>query len=259
MGGFPNIIYGDFGEEKTTYSVLPSSNHLGQLMVLPDGRKFRLAQAGGTALKAGAVVSVSAGLAAAGNVASSGLIASATTTYNLVGHTDVYVATSLAAFTKDQFAEGYLNVQGPAASTYIGHVYAVKSNASCAVSTENAKITLYDSDPLKVSFKAGTTTCSLRRNPFKDQIVAASITTITGSVPVAVSASHYFWCQRSGVASGLTAGTTVTDGAPVAIGNGQAGSVTVAVAVSLATQHIVGQALESVTATEAAMIDLNLE
>jgi len=254
----PNIIYGDYGDEKETYSTQPNKNYLGQLMILPDGRKFRLAQAGGTALKAGAVVSVSAGVAGNGNVAASGLIASATTTKNPAGATDVYVAASLAAFTLDEFENGYMNVQGPAASTYIGHVYFVKGNDSCAASTE-LHIKLHDSDPLKIAFKAGTTTVSLRKNPFKNQIVAASIKTITGVVPVAVSASHYFWCQRSGVASVLTAATSVTDGAPVAIGKGEAGSCTLAVAVSLATQHIIGQALETVTATEAAMIDLNLE
>jgi len=258
---YPNVIYGDYGDEKRSQSTAIGNLPLGQLMILPDGRKFRHAKAGGTALEAGAIVSVSAGAAGHGNVAASGLIASATTTRNLSTHTSVYVATSLAAFTKDQFADGYLNIQGPAASAYIGHIYRVKGNdaAASVAAGGDLKIDLYQTDPLLHDLKAGTTTVSLRKNPFIDQIVAASIKTITGVTPAAVSANHYFWVQRSGVASIQTAATTVTDGAPVAVGTAQAGSVTLMVAVSLATQHVIGQALESVTAAEAAMCDLNLE
>jgi len=258
----PNIIYGDYGDEKVTSSAKINNNPLGQLMILPDGRKFRHAQAGGTSLEAGAVVSASAGSAGHGNVAGSGLIASATTTYNLAGHTDVYVATSLAAFTADQFADGYLNVQSPAASTYIGSVYRVKGNDAAASvgAGGDLHIELYETDPLQISWKAGTTTCSLRKNPYDDQIVCASAAgPCTGVTPVAVSSSYYFWVQKSGPASIQTGATTVTDGQIVAVDKSAAGSCTLGVAVSLATQPRLGDALETVTATEAVLVNLDLE
>ena len=258
---YPNVIYGDFGDEKLAQSAKIGGLPLGQLMILPDGRKFRHAKAGGTALEAGVIVSATAGLAGDGNVAASGLIASATVSLNKEGDTDVFVATSLTTFTLAQFEDGYMGVQGPAASSYIGHLYAVKTNAAAASvqAGGDLQITLQDKDGLKEDWAAGSTFVSLRKNPFVNQIIAASIKTITGSVPVAVSASFYFWCQRSGPASVQTAATTVTDGAPVAIGKAQAGSVTLFVAVSGATQHQVGQALETVSAADAGMIDLNLE
>jgi len=260
----PNIIYGMFGDEKVAQSTKIGNNSLGQLMILPDGRKFRLAKAGGTNLSAGVVVSCSAGSAGHGNAAGSGLIASATTTRNQIGDTDVYVATSLAAFTADQFAEGYMNVQGPAASTYQGHVYRVKGNdlAASVAAAGDLHIRLHPDDPLKVAFKAGTTTVSLRKNPFGNCVIAASAGAagpVVGTTPVAVSANYYFWAQRTGPASVQTTGTTVTDGAPVVIGDTEAGSCTLEIAASLAAQPFIGQALETVTAAEAALIDLRLE
>ena len=258
---FPTVIYKGFGSEKVAQSTKIGNLPLGQIMMLPDGRIFRHARAGGTALEAGVVVSATAGLAGDGNVAASGLIASATTTLNKAGDTDVYVATSLTAFTLDQFADGYMNVQGPAASSYIGSVYRVKGNAAAASvqAGGDLKITLEKGDGLQEDFKAGTTFVSLRKSPYTNNIVAASIKTIVGTTPIAVSANFYYWCQNKGVASVQTSATTVTDGAPVAISKAEAGSVTLFVAVSGATQHLIGQALETVTAADAALIDINID
>ena len=50
---YPNVIYGDYGDEKVAQSTKIGNLPLGQLMVLPDGRKFRHAQASATALVAG--------------------------------------------------------------------------------------------------------------------------------------------------------------------------------------------------------------
>ena len=142
---YPNVIYGDYGDEKVAQSTKIGDLPLGQLMVLPDGRKFRHAKAGGTALSAGIIVGASAGSAGHGNLAGTFLKASATTTRNLKGDRVVYLATSRAAFTKDQFADGYLNVQGPAASSYIGHVYKIEANDSAAANSGSGdlKIKLY--------------------------------------------------------------------------------------------------------------------
>ena len=38
---FPNVIYGDYGDEKVAQSTKIGSLPLGQLMILPDGRAFR--------------------------------------------------------------------------------------------------------------------------------------------------------------------------------------------------------------------------
>ena len=56
MGSFPNIIFGAYGDEKATSSTKVHGHELGQLMVLPDGRKYRYAKSGGTALAVGTIL-----------------------------------------------------------------------------------------------------------------------------------------------------------------------------------------------------------
>jgi len=272
----PNVIYGDYGDEKVAQSAKIGNIPLGQLMILPDGRKFRLAKcSSATALEAGAIVASSAGLAGNGNVSGSGLVASATTTLNAVGDLDVYVATSKLAFTKDQLADGMMNVQGPAASTYIGYVHKIKGNAAAAsvAAGGDLKITLYDTDPLKVAFKAGTTTVSVRQSLYKDAVVLDSSTVIAGPIgttPTAVSASFYFWCQRSGEASIQTSASECIDGEAVFCDTAAAGSCTeqpdtadtstIVAAYNLhIKQRALGFAREVSAASEAVLVDLQLE
>ncbi len=263
---YPNVIYGAYGDEKVTAASAIGGLPLGQLMILPDGRKFRHAQAGAAALSAGSLVSNSAGLAGNGNVASSGLIASATTTYNLAGHTDVYLAMSLAAATLDQFADGYLNVIGPAASAYIGSVYKIKGNTAAASVGGVTKVTLYQNDPLKVSFAAGSTRCSLRKSAFKDIIPNDGATVIAptmGVAPVAVSATYFCWVQRTGECSIRQAATVAVDGQAIIASSVEAGSITVALsaaaALTISINHHLGFALEGAAASQAVLCYLTLE
>ena len=262
---YPNVIYGDFGDEKVAQSTAIGSLPLGQLMILPDGRKFRHGQAAAASLLAGQIVSTSAAVSKHGDASGSGLLASATVTNNAIGNTAVILLTNSAAITKDQYAGGYLHVMGPAASTYIGHVYRIKSNLSCAVSAK-ATITLEPTDPLKVAFKAGTTICGLRRSSYKDLIVndgATVIAPVMGAVPVAVSTSFYFWTQRSGEASLLQAETVLVNGTAIIASSVEAGSVTVALSASAAltisiNRHL-GQALMTAAASQAVLCYLTLE
>lgn len=261
---YPNVIYRDYGAEKTTYAAKPGNMPLGQLMILPDGRKFRLAKAAAVALEAGVIVSASAATIGYGGVAGSGLLASVTTTHNLAGDTDVYLDLNSVAMTKDLMADGWLNIQGPAASTYIGYTYRIKSNESAAVSSL-CKFTLESTDPLKVSLAPVSTTCSLRESPYKNLIVrtASVVAPVTGSTPTAVSASHFFWVQRGGEASLQQGATVVTTGEGVYAASAEAGSVTT-FAVTAATGVLkmgvlVGQALEGATASEAVFTTLMLE
>lgn len=254
---YPNIIYGDFGDEKNTYAAKPNNNHLGQLMILPDGRKFRLAQAG-AALGAGVLTAASASQVGHGGIATSGLLASATVTYNQVGDTDIRLLAKSTVVTTDQYADGYLNVIGPAGSTYIGHLYKIKSNKSCASATE-LRVDLEDSDGLKVAFAAGSTTCGLRKSQYKEAIIAASGLALIGIVPVAVSASHYFWAQRSGPASCENGATACVVGQAVAAASAEAGSVSLGVAVSIASIPMIGHAMDAAGAAEASLVNLTLE
>lgn len=255
---FPNVIFGDYGDEKGAQSTKIGSLPLGQLMILPDGRKFRHCKAGPVALAAGALIATSAGVVGHGSVATSGLLASATTTYNQIGDTTVRLLAKSTVVTTDQYADGLLNVIGPAASTYIGYLYKIKSNASCASASELV-ITLEASDPLKVAFAAGSTTCGLRTSLFNKAIIAASGLALIGTVPTAVSASFYFWAQRSGPASVLTGTTACVVGQAIAAASAEAGSVSLGVAASIASIPIIGQAIDAAAASEGCLVNLILE
>lgn len=263
---YPNIVYGNYGDEKTSQSAKIGGLPLGQLMILPDGRKFRHARAGSaTDLEAGAIVSTTATAVGHGGVSGSGLLASATTTENQAGDTDVYLTSKSTVITKNDYAEGMLNVLGPAASSYIGHVYKIKANDSSAVSSK-VKFTLYPRDGLKVTAKAATTLHSLRKSPYTDAIVmnaATVIAPVMGGTPSAVTKSHYFWVQRGGECSMQQSATVCVVGEPVMADTALAGSVTLAVAGSATTDTqdnvIIGQCLEGAAASQAVRIDLRIE
>jgi len=262
--GFPNVIYGDYGDEKVAQSTRIGNLPLGTQMILPDGRSFRHAKAGGTALSAGAICCASAGSPGHGNLAGSGLKVSATTTRNLSTHTDVYLATSLATFTTDQFADGFMNVAGPAASSYIGHIYKVESNLSAASvqAGGDLHLKLYKTDPLKVTLAPTSCTVSLKANPYSQVIVnpgASPVCAPIGATVVAVSANFYHWIQRHGEASIHQAATVCVVGQGVIPSMTEAGSITVAFSAATGTPGKIGWALEGVTASESVLVMLDME
>ena len=261
---YPNVIYGDYGDEKVTAASAIGGLPLGQLMILPDGRKFRHAQCGSAAaVSAGDVVSPSAGSAGHGAVSASGISAAATTTYNAIGDTVVHlVCNSATSVLANHYADGLLNVQKSAG---IGHVYRIKENTSCA-SASAFSVTLDPDDPLEVAFAATSTKVSLRRSPYKEAVLmsgSACIAPPMGVAPVAVTASHYFWVQRGGPCSIKTSGTTVTVGSPFCACTAADGKITAGAAASAATNVWdtvpLGFALEVCTAADAVIGDLRLE
>lgn|SRR3990167_979303 len=268
MGSFPeSIVYLGYGDEKVAQSTAFGSLPLGHAMELPDGRKFRLMRCGSaTALGAGVITSTSAEVAGHGNVSGSGLLTSATTTENLAGDTAVYLISKSAAVTLNQYAGGFLQVLGPAASTaYIGRVYKIKANNSTAVSTR-FKITLETTDSLKADLKAGTTLCSLRRSSFAEQIIFDPGTVIAGpmgATPTAVSASFYYWGQTRGECSLQQSATMIVTGAPVHCAVSVAGSVTTLAATAATAGGYaaveVGRALGAGAASEAVLTYLTIE
>ncbi len=261
---YPNIIYGDYGDEKITKSTAIGGLPLGQLMILPDGRKFRHAQCGSAAsIDNGLILAASAGLAGHGAVASSGIAATAATARNKSGDTTVYLTcNSAVSVLLNYYADGFLNVQKSAGN---GYMYRVKENTSCA-SASAFSVTLYPDDPLKVAFAATSTKVSLRRSPYKEAILAsvsAAIGPVMGVSPTPVTASYYFWVQRSGPASVRTAATAVVVGAPVVTQPVESGSAAPAVSGGASTQiwdsYFLGLAMEAPDATDAALVNLTLE
>ena len=255
---FPNVIYKGFGAEKETQSTKIGNLPLGQIMITPGGNTYRHAKASSAAsLGAGVIVAPPAIVPGHGSESGSGLLASATTTYNAIGDTTVRLLAKSAAFTTNQYEDGFLNVQGIAASTYLGYLYRIKSNKSAA-SVSELELELEKNDGLQVAFKAGTTFCSLLKNQYSDAVVATSGLFLMGITPTAVDAGHYFWVQTEGVASIEQGATVCVALSGVMASSGEAGSCTLSVAASTITQMYVGYALEATVASGAVLVRLDL-
>jgi len=204
--GFPNIIFGRYGDEKVAQSTtfgIP----LGATMVLPDSREFVHAKA-----NTAAVLSIGAPVVQK---------ARAGTIINLVAAADAAIGATTVVLTMgattvctvaDQYAGGILGVND---ATGEGYQYKIKtSNTAAAAST--ATFTIEPADPIKVALVSGTSECVIRENPFYHVLDRAAA---TGSVgvpagvpPVAVSAGFYCWLQRKGEATLLSAGTVAVAG-----------------------------------------------
>src|SRR3990167_8352141 len=102
---FPNVVYGDYGDEKLAQSVKIGGLPLGQLMILPDGSKFRQARApSGTATVAGSLYQVAA--RNSDTMLYKSLVPAAT---YAVGATSVAFTTGgTTSITTDQYADGWL-------------------------------------------------------------------------------------------------------------------------------------------------------
>jgi len=211
--GFPNIIYGKYGQEKKTQSTT-FGPPLGQKMVLPDGREFVHAKAN-TAAALGRGVPV-VQKTVAGSVETSDNLAVVTDV--AIGGTTVVLtmpATTLCTIV-DQYAGGFLSVND---STGAGYQYKIKYSSTAAAAS-TATFTLEPTDPILVALVAGTSEATIRENPFFLVLNRAAGTGSVGmpaGVPnVAVSAGYFCWLQRKGEANLLSGGTIAIRGRPFA-------------------------------------------
>ena len=221
---FPNIIYGDYGDEKATSSTKIGSLPLGTRMVLPDGAEYVQGRASATAMVAGNLYQGNAGIQATDAdykcsiaVASGGAAGSTTV---------VLTAGATTGVTVDQFQDGTL-ITASSVGTGVGHVYRIKSNASAAAGS-SITINLYPTDPFKVALAAGSTTCGLREHEYFNLTLTTGDTvgvgTLAGVAPVAVAASYYCWVQRKGRAAVKGDGTLIV-GVPVVPSDNADGAV----------------------------------
>lgn len=265
----PNIIYGSFGDEKKTAASAIGGATLGALMILPDGRKFRHAKASATAVVAGNVyaqntLAIIAGSADAdvlteGAFSSGGAAGSATVVITLGG---------TAALGVNDLADGYLFVSSGTAE---GETYKIKSNTNAAKSG-TVTITLYPNDTFKTSIAAASSKYGVRQAAFNNLTVTTADTVCTGPLagvaPVAASASYYFWIQRSGPATVLTAtASTVIVGEPVCVSDSTAGAIEHIPPAAADTTGLrvvkqlvaIGDVLNAAASTKYALINLRLE
>jgi hypothetical protein len=192
---------------------------LGTRLAHTDGRVFIYALAGASNISAGRVVQ-SAAVEAASEAANAALAsnASAGATY-----LSITVAGANSAVTANEYADGYLKVEG---GTYAGYLYEVSHHANIAA---NGTGTIYLKQPTKTALVAGNATFGLIKHPASGVITFP--TTITGTLAgvafINMTANYYGWIQTWGPASVLAFGTG-TLGAPAYCSANTAGAVTVA-------------------------------
>ena len=182
--GFAQGLYSTSADKK---------ERLGTIRITDDGRTFRYALNGTTALTTG-VTTTMIGVTA-------DHIERTIVTAPAIGDYEVQVTVSTSAVTADSYADGYLQVNK---TTGTGQSYLIDSNTSCA-SAGTTIVTL--KDPIRVA-PTTSSEVSLIPNPWYGTIVQATETTGPAGVTVcAVPASHYYWSQTGGFGCVLSKGT----------------------------------------------------
>lgn len=193
---FPSDVQGAYGYEKKETSA--QKHALGTKMVFLDGREFRYAENGGTAIAEGLLT---ASEAPAGNHDEDLAVASAS-----AGATSITVTLGATAAAKDLYAEGYLFLN--LASTTPHEFYKIKSHAA-ADGSATLEAKLHDNDYLHTAIVNGTDTAGLIKNPYKDIVVAPAAVAgrFVGVTVNNFTADYFGWIQTAGLAVAKIDGT----------------------------------------------------
>ena len=193
---FPHTIFGKFGDEKETSTT--KRRALGTVLELPDGRKFKYALNGGSAISGGHLVASKVMVANHDE----GLATAATA----AGSQTVTVTLGATDATANQYADGYFYTNDDSGE---GHIYRIKSNPA-ASGSGTLTLTLDDNDKIKVALTADTTS-GLVENPYNEVVITpTSVTCRTIGVSATdIAASSYGYLQTNGYAAVQVSGTVV--------------------------------------------------
>src|SRR3990167_3384031 len=181
------------------------SHELGELMQTSDGRRFRYAQAGDTALVLGNLLQGPAETADSQSlIVAAAAIGSFTVT-----------TTDTTTVTANEFAGGYVVVTGEA-STGRGQILRIRSHPAATA----AVVTLTLEDPVQVALTA-TSQVDLVHNPFNGviQFPGTRSGTVVGVAVNEITADRYGWIQVGGPACVLVNGTVTVGSVVVAADN----------------------------------------
>ncbi len=184
------------GFDQDIYQINASRKEvLGTLRILQDGRKFRYARAGSSALAAGKL-----GVAAAINADH---INEAMATSEPIG-TKMLTLTVTAgtAILANELKGGAFQIND---ETGEGYSYIIESNT--AISGSGTSITITLEEGLKVALVAATSEFTLVHNLCNDVVEGTTIGTPVGVALVVVTGAYYYWAQTGGLAIGLLTGT----------------------------------------------------
>lgn len=210
---------------------------LGALRILRDGRKFRYAKAGASALAAGK-------LAVAAAVGATVMNEACTAVHAIGDVIFTETITAGTAFAENYFAGGYLQIND---GTGEGHQYKITS--SSAVSASGTSITLTLDEPIRVA-TAGTSASefSIIHSPWMATVESTTLGLPVGITPIVVTAAYFYWAQTGGPALALS-GNNDAVGKPLFQSTSTAGALSGAdtasyypqVAIAMGTVGVAGE------------------
>jgi len=170
---------------------------LGTMRILSDGRIFRYAKAGASALAAGKM-----GVAPA--IAADVMNEACANAHAIGDYVIEETITSAAAdYAENHFQGGYLQIND---ATGEGHQYKIQS--STAVATGGTSICLTLEDPIRVALVAATSEFTIAKSPWQGVTESTTEESLpVGIAPRVVTAAYYYWAQTHGPALALVAGT----------------------------------------------------
>jgi len=217
---------------------------LGTRAVTGDGRVFRYAKAGSSAIAAGVLCQGPAPVANHKNIA---VYAAAS-----VGDTLLYVTLAGTSVSANDYAEGYVHANNTSPA---GNIYKIKSHPDLNVSVSTTlALTLYD--PITKAFTTSSKV-TLTKSPYNSIVIAPSsgLTQIPVGVPIVdIAAGYYGWVQTWGPCPVLTQGTVVI-GQNVGLGGTTDGAIG---PVTAATTAVVGWTQQVNASTEFSLIYLTI-
>lgn len=233
MAKFTSVPQGFSGNIRTNSST--QEHDLGALVVTNDGRAFRYAKAGATALVAGKVYD---GPAQVGNHTNIAVAAAAA-----AGATSVTVTLGATAATANQYAGGVLVINDVDGQ---GFTYTIKSHPAADASA-SLVVTLDPEEPIVTALTTNSE-ATLVPNQFNGVVIHA---TTEAGVPVGVAncqitASQFGWIQTRGAVSCLCNATTTLGDSVAASDTTNAGGYEVGDGIL----PVIGYALAAGVATE---------
>lgn len=167
------------------------NEELGCLRVLRDGRKFRYAKAGASALAAGKL--------AVATAVGADVMNEACTAIHAIGDTTFSETITSATYAENYFAGGFLQIND---GTGEGHQYKIESSSAVTAGTS---IVLTLSESIRVA-TAGTsaTEFSIIHSPWQKAVESTTLGLPLGITPIVVTAAYYYWAQTGGQACALS-------------------------------------------------------
>jgi hypothetical protein len=183
------------GAGQPLYASSSTASHaLGERLVTADGRVFRYAKAGASALVAGNMIQAPAQIAHH---------LALTPSAAAIDATSITVTLGATAATAGQYAGGWAVISTTPGN---GYAYPIISNPAASAS---ATLTVQLGAPLLVALTTSSRV-DLQANPYNG-VIQTPVTTLTGAcvgnAPYIIAASEFGWIQTHGPCACLVAGT----------------------------------------------------